>query len=58
MLRLISARCGDVLSEADLDKFLAGSDPDPDGDRLPMAVGDKIMDVLLAFEDRLDRIGA
>ena len=43
---------------SDLAKFLAASDLDPDDDRLPMAVGDKIMDVLLAFEDRLDRIGA
>ena len=46
IMRIIMARCDDVLSEAEVSKFLdASTQPDPD-DRLPSQIGEQILDVI------------
>jgi hypothetical protein len=51
IMRIIRARCGDVLTERDV-ASLADAQPDPD-DRLPSEVADRILYVLAMFEARL-----
>jgi hypothetical protein len=55
VLRTIKARCGDVLSDADFALITqhAAAPPEPD---LPEEVGERILDVLAAMGDRLDRM--
>jgi hypothetical protein len=53
ILRLIMARCGDVLTEADLLAALADA---PDPDALPGSIGEQILDVIGHLADRMDRL--
>jgi hypothetical protein len=48
VLRIIMARCGDVLTEDDLAALA-----EPDADMLPVEIGAQILDVLTAMEDRM-----
>jgi hypothetical protein len=50
ILRMISHRCPELLP-ADL-ALIADAPVDSD-DRLPMAIGEQILDVVLALEDRM-----
>ena len=56
ILRLIMNRCGDVLTEADSRNSWRGPHPDPDDDRLPLAIGEQILNVLSHMAYRLDWI--
>jgi hypothetical protein len=49
VLRLIMARCPE-LSDRDLALLVAAA---PDPDAIPSSVADKILDVVLALEDRM-----
>jgi hypothetical protein len=51
VMRLIRARCGDVLTDADL-AALGDAAPDPDAG-IPVAIADKVVEVLEAMEARL-----
>jgi hypothetical protein len=53
VMRIIPARCGDVLTDADLALF-ASMESEPD--TLPVAIGEQIMEVLDHMMDRLDRM--
>ena len=51
--RLIAARAPEV-TPRDIAMLAGEAEPDPDA--IPASITDKIMDILLMFEDRLERI--
>jgi hypothetical protein len=55
VMRIIMARCGDVLSDADLASIEARSQP---AEMLPSEVAEQILTVLDSMMDRLDELTA
>jgi hypothetical protein len=55
VLRIIKARCGDVLSDADFALITQHAAPPAEPD-LPVEIGEQILDVLAEMGNRLDRL--
>jgi hypothetical protein len=55
VMRIITARCGDALTDADLATLTqhAGAPAEPD---LPLEIGEQILNVLAEMGDRLERM--
>ena len=58
VLRIIKARCGDVLSADDLAMLSQPEETVGEADTLPIEIADQILDVVMALDDRMAKLDA